>query len=230
MKNNNPGLKRLTGYITLLLLAFAPAAYAQDDGPIGNTDVADARFLIHVNGAVPHGIGNVAFKRSFTGIYDVSSSFNVRLFSGFTVGISGRFNQFKTTDNKIPGLNTYAQIIGGGGRISYYHFLKETTAAYGGVNVGFSNIHYTGLSCLNNTQPEKTKSNARYIEPELGILFFIEGDFSIGLHTSLPLYNYQFDPYAICLNQHKAYLDSDRVGNLRHLNFGFSVSYAFLKK
>lgn len=230
MKNHNTGLKRLAGYITLLLLALAPAAQAQDDGPIGNTDVAKARFMIHANGTVPHGIGNVAFKRSFTGIYDVTSSFNVRLFSGFSLGISGRFNQFKTTDNKIPGLNTYAQIIGGGARISYYHFLKETTAMYGGINAGYSHIQYTGVSCLNNTMPEATEFNATYIEPELGVLFFIEGDFAIGLHTALPLYNYEFDPYDICLNQHKAYLDSDRVGNLRHLNFGFSLSYAFLKK
>lgn len=223
-------MKQLRRYIIALLIGLPVAAVAQDDGPVGNRDVSEARFIVHLTGSVPHAQGNVAFKRSFTGIYDVGSSFNVRLFSGFSLGISGRFNQFKTPDNKIPGLNTYGQIIGGGARMSYYHFLKETTALYGGVNAGYSHINFTGVSCLNNTEPEATDFNSVYIEPELGILFFVEGDFAIGLHSSYPLYNYEFDPYDICLNQHKAYLDSDREGNLRHLNLGFSLSYAFLKK
>ncbi|TND02414.1 MAG: hypothetical protein FD123_4087 [Bacteroidetes bacterium] len=213
----------------VLLLVPGGLLCAQDENNVP-ANFQKPRFSIHANGAVPHTISNKAFKRSFTGIYDISASFNVRMFSGFTAGFLAKFNEFKTPDNKIPGLNTYGQMFGGGFRLAYYHYLRETTVLYGGVTAGEVYLHYFGLSCLNPTTPEQTEYRSTFLEPELGISFYVEGNFAIGIHTSFDMYDYVFDPYAICLNQHKAYLDSDLVGGLQHLNLGFGLTYSFLRK
>lgn len=222
-------ISRIITFVSLLLLAGFPLS-AQDDDNLPN-NFKPPRFTIHANGTVPHPIRNKAFKRSFTGIYDISASFNVRLFSGFSAGIFGKFNEFKTPDNKIPGLNTYGQMYGGGVRLAYSHYLREKTMLYGGITAGEVYLHYYGVSCLGpSTNPLQTEYFATFVEPEVGIAFFVEGNFAIGIHSSYDIYRYEFDPYALCLNQHKAYLDSDLPGNLQHLNIGFGLTYSFLRK
>lgn len=213
---------RFISLLTVVLLPFAVSA--QDD------NIKRFRFTTHANGAIPHAMNNKAFKRSFTGIYDITASFNVRLFSGFSAGIAGRFAEFKTPDNKIPGLNTYGQIYGGGLRLAYYHYISENNVLFAGITGGRANIHYFGLSCQNPSEPLQTLYSSTYLEPEAGIMFYVEGNFAIGVQLSYSAYDYVFDPYAICLNQHKAYLDTDLVGGTQNLNLGFGLTYSFLRK
>lgn len=195
------------------------------------------RFYTRAMGMVPHPVSNKAFRRSFTGIYDIHAGFSAEMLKGFTLGVDYNNQLWKTPDNKIPGLNSYAQFNEAGLRVGYQIMGGPTTMYYAGFTGGRAFIKYSGLSYQNQNPnsstvlPDpKTNYNSTYLEPELGVLFFTEGNFAIGLTVSWVFYDYVFDPYALYLNQHKAYQDSDLKGQMQQFNFGFSVTYGFKKK
>jgi hypothetical protein len=192
-------------------------------------------FYARAMGMVPHPVSNKAFRRSFTGIYDAHAGFNAELIKGFTLGVDYNNQLWKTPDNKIPGLNSYAQFNEAGLRAGYQMMGNATTMYYVGFTGGRAFIKYSGLSYQTQNfnaplPPPKTNYSGTYLEPELGVLFFTEGNFAIGLNVSWAFYDYVFDPYAIYLNQHKAYDDSDLKGQLQQFNFGFSMTFGFKKK
>lgn len=190
------------------------------------------RMSIRASGTVPHPLGtNKAFKRSFTGIYDVSAHCNFQIFHGFQVGIGYRHNLWKTPDNKIPGLNTYAQSHHGSLRIGYDHVMSETAVAYCGIAAQLGQMHFYGISYEPDSMhvPLQTRYDYRGIETDAGVYFYTEGNFAIGIEGSVTFTNFKFDPDKLYLDQHKAYIASDYEGKVAQLNIGFSLVYSFWK-
>ena len=214
-------LKRLP-VLLLFCFAFAVQLSAQ-------TADLPFRMSIRASGTVPHPLSNKAFRRSFTGIYDVGASVNFQVIKGFVAGLAYEHNLWKTPDNKIPGLNTYSQSHNGGIRVGYDRAIGETAVAYFGVSALIGRVNYYGISYRPDSThvPLQTKYTYRSIVPDLGVFFYTEGNFAIGVHASVVFTNFQFDPDKLYLDQHKAYIASDYDGNVSHLNVGFCVVYSF---
>ena len=209
--------------LALILVMLFSIVNGQENPTIAN------RLQIKLIGNVPHPVTNKAFRRSFTGIYDIGLAFKVRLFSGFSAGIQGKHVLWRTPDNKIPGLDTYGQFNGGGLCLTYDYPLGEVTVLYASVIAGTAQMHYYGLSYDSMPDNFQTKYRINYGELEFGAYFYTEGSFAIGLQTSMVFTNYGFDPYRLSLDEHKAYVASDLEGSVIQFNLGFSVIYSFLK-
>lgn len=209
---------------TLILLFTLTFANAQENPSLAH------RMQLRFSGNVPHPVSNKAFRRSFTGIYDLNLSYRIRIFSGFSAGLAYKHVIWKTPDNKIPGLNTYGQFNGGAISISYDHAFSETATGFVTINAGQARMHYYGLSM--DSIPDNFQSNYvfNYGEFETGAYFYTEGNFAIGVQFGMVFTNYGFDPYKLALDEHKAYIASDLEGNVVQMNIGFSVVYSFLKK
>jgi hypothetical protein len=188
------------------------------------------RMHLKLSGNVPHPVTNKAFRRSFTGIYDISLSYRIRLFSNFSAGFQGKHVEWRTPDNKIPGLDTYGHFNSGGLLLSYDYPITENGIMYGAITAGVAQMNYTGLSYDSMPDNFQTKYRFNYGEVELGAYFYTEGSFAIGMQTSMVFTNYGFDPYRLSLDEHKAYTATDLNGNVVQFNLGFSVVYSFLKK
>jgi hypothetical protein len=218
-------IKRL---LAILLLVFA--CFVLDAQNIDGK--SPFHMSLRATGTVPHPLGtNKAFKRSFTGIYDVSLFWNYQVFRGFQIGVGYRHNLWKTPDNKIPGLNTYAQSHHGGLRVGYDRVMSETSVAYCGISAMMGKMHFYGISYEYDSThvPLQTKFEYRTIEADAGVFFYTEGNFAIGIHAAAIFTNFAFDPDKLYLDQHKAYIASDYEGKVSHLNVGFSLVYSFWK-
>ncbi len=215
--------KRITSLLIFIfgIILFLPAQNRGKDIPF--------HMSVRASATIPHSISNKAFRRSFTGIYDVAVNCDDHFLHGFVIGIQYRTNEWKTADNKIPGLNTYAQAHHGGIRVGYDVVRSERSTAYVGLAAEQGLIHYFGLSIRPGTDISELQRTHYYhaIDLDAGIFFYTEGNFAIGLNVSGIFTNYHFDPYSIFLNQYKAYIDSDLNGTWAHINVGFNVVYSF---
>lgn len=185
------------------------------------------RMHLKLTGNVPHPVSNKAFRRSFIGVYDMALTYRLRLFSGFAAGIQGKHSLWKIPDNKIPGLHTVGQFNGGGLSLAYDHIVTEVAVVYAEVNAGIMKLHYYGVSYDSLPEDYQTQYMVKYGEVEFGGYFYTEGSFAIGMQTSFMFTNYQFDPYKLALDNHKAYLPEDLNGNVVTFKLGFSVIYSF---
>lgn len=208
----------------IVFLFFIGDAGAQEN-PTSNH-----RFQLKFGGNVPHPVSNKAFRRTFIGVYDLSLSFRIKLFDKFSAGIQGMHSMWKIPDNKIPGLHTVSQFNGGGVSLSYDYPTGEVGVVYATINAGMAQNHYYGLSYDSVPDNFQTKYFINYGEIEIGAYFYTEGNFAIGMQTSMIFTNFNFDPYKLSLNEHKAYIPSDLEGNVITFNLGFSVVYSFLEK
>lgn len=199
-------------------------AYAQENPTVNH------RLQLKFNGNVPHPVSNKAFRRTFIGIYDMSLSMRVKLFSGFSAGIEAMHSKWKIPDNKIPGLHTVSQFNGAGVSISYEYPTGEVGVLYATVNAGVAQNRYYGLSYDSVPDNFQTEYFINYGEIEFGAFFYTEGNFAIGMQTSMMFTNFAFDPYKLSLNEHKAYIASDLEGKVKTFNLGFSVVYCFAEK
>jgi hypothetical protein len=212
--------------VFIFLLAFASALFAQNQNGTNPFHMS-----VRVAGTVPHPMGNKAFRRSLTGIYDITANCNFQVFHGITAGIQYRHNLWKTPDNKIPGLNTYAQTHHGGIRLGYDHVVNETTVAYGGITAMTGQMNFYGVSYRPDSIRGEAITEFQYktLEIDAGVYFYTEGNFAIGIHSACVFTNFAFDPRLVYLDQHKAYLLSDFEGTFKHFNFGFQLVYSFWK-
>jgi hypothetical protein len=194
------------------------------------------RMNVKLEGSVPHGLSNKAFRRSFTGVYELQFSTSVELFSGFSLGAGFRNVLWNTPDNKIQGINTNMQSNGIGLQLGYDKRLTRTAFASASLTAGRAFTRFTGLvyetDSLLAVDPVGVVDNYsyNYAEMRIGVYFFTEGNFAIGLNTGVTFTNYNFDPYKLELDQHKAYIDSDLNGNLAQLNLGIHILFGFIKK
>lgn len=187
------------------------------------------RMSIRVAATVPHAMSNRAFRRSFTGIYNVSGGYYFQVFRGFQAGLQFEHSLWKTADNKIAGINTYAQSFHGGIRVGYDRIIGVNAVAFVGVSFLQGMMKYYGLSFVTAPDPAilKTKYNYGQISTDVGAFFYTEGNFAIGVHLGADFSTYSFDPYKLYLNQHKAYIASDLNGKFAQFNCGFNAVYSF---
>jgi hypothetical protein len=192
------------------------------------------RMNIRIEGGVPHPVANRAFRKSFSGVYELGASYSIEILRGFTAGLAYKSILWKTPDNKIPGVNVYGQNHNFGFRISFDRRVSRNVFLYGAFTASRSLMRYTGVICRTSpaNDPATLTNEYQYniFEPQFGCYFFTEGNFAIGLQTGIGFTNYEFDPYRICLNQYRQYTPDDRKGNIAVFSIGIHLVYGFLKK
>ncbi len=211
-------------FLALFFIGIISGVGAQDN-PASNH-----RMHLKLTGNVPHPVANKAFRRSFIGVFDLALTYRITLFDKFSAGIQAKHSLWRIPDNKIPGLHTVGQMSGGGVSIGYDYPLTEVTVLYAELNVGQMKTYYYGVSYDSLPENFQTEYMIKYGQAEFGAYFYTEGSFAIGIQSSVMFTDYEFDPYKLALDNHKAYTASDLNGSVATFNLGFSVIYSFLER
>ncbi len=182
--------------------------------------------------AVPHPTGNKSFKKCFVGIYELTGGLNLMLYKGFFIGVSGKEALLKITENKIPDYNANMRIDNAALKIGgdFYVGEKNRIILALAISGGKSWTKYEGFVCKDiNKKPMITSYTTNYIEPEVNLFFLVESNFGIGATISYSLFNTNFDPYELCLNDWASF-DKKNAGQTQYLSFGLCFYYSLVNK
>ncbi|MCE3280931.1 MAG: hypothetical protein K0S44_3122 [Bacteroidetes bacterium] len=206
----------------------APPAVEQETPP------APKRYYVlspRVSVTVPHPLGNSSFKQSFVGIYEVSGGLNVYLYKGIFLGGTYKNGLLKITENKIPDYNASMYINNAGGRIGADMYIgdKNRVIYSASVAIGQNWTHYSGLVSKDKSRVLPTTYTCTYYEPEMSIFFLIESNFGIGATLSYTVYNKNFDPYELALDDWTQF-SKNVAGSTQYFSFGFGFYYSLWRK
>lgn len=189
-------------------------------------------FSPRVSVTVPHPMGNSAFRKSFVGIYEASVGLNINIFKGFFIGVTYKNGLLKITENKIADFNASMNINNAGVKLGTDIFIGDRNRIIlsAAVTAGQNYTNYSGLVCKKpGDSPKLTAYSTSYLEPEVNMFFLVEPNFGIGATLGYSIFNKEFDPYELCLNDWTNF-DKENPGRTRYLSFGFGFYYSFLKK
>lgn len=192
------------------------------------------RLDTRINGLVPHPLSNKALTNTFVGVYTVSGSENIHLFREFFVGIHGENSVYKVPTNKIVATNGYRlsdlfQLNSVGLNVGYDYYFSATGFLSTSVSLGESFGKFTAIEMVKPV-PVNNTFNAGYVQVTSNINFTLEDHMGIGFLVSYTYVNYSFNPYDIALNQFRGYSDSDVKGAISHIEVGFNLFFAYVKK
>lgn len=188
-------------------------------------------FSPRVSVTVPHPMSNRSFKKSFVGIYEVSAGLNTYLYKGVFLGVTYKNGLLKITENKIPDYNASLFINNAGLKLGADKYVgdKNRIIFSGSVSVGKNWSKYQGLVSKDSSKVSPDSYSCIYVEPELNLFFLIESNFGIGATLSYSIFNTQFNPYELKLNDWTQF-GTDNRGSTQYLSFGFGFYYSFLRK
>jgi hypothetical protein len=188
-------------------------------------------FSPRVSVTVPHPIGNASFKQSFVGIYEASAGLNLYLFKGVFIGATYKNGLLKITENKIADFNASMYVNNAGGRIGADMYLGDRNRVIysASVTVGQNWTRYTGLVAKDASKIIPASYTCTYYEPEMSIFFLIESNFGIGGTVGYSVFNKNFDPYELSLNDWTQF-SKNVAGNTQYISFGFGFYYSLLAK
>lgn len=229
----------------ILLLIFSICsfiAFAQDDTDSNTQSTMDEEFPVvpkqyyvfspRVSVTVPHPMGNSAFRKSFVGIYEASAGLNINIFKGLFIGVTYKNGLLKITENKIADFNASMNINNAGVKLGTDIFIGDRNRIIfsAAITAGQNYTSYSGLVCKKpGDSPKLTTYSTSYLEPEVNMFFLVESNFGIGATLGYSIFNKEFDPYELCLNDWTNF-DKENPGKTRYLSFGFGFYYSFLKK
>ncbi|HET6225073.1 MAG TPA: hypothetical protein VFF27_02265 [Bacteroidia bacterium] len=230
-------------FFVIVLSIYSICIFSQETPSPEGSSTADANyeplkknyywFNPYVSVCVPNPMNNKALKKNFAGVYEINAAIDIGIFKGIFVGAG-----YKNATLKVTGLvgaqnfhyNPLMKMDNAGIRVGFKTFIgaKNRIVYSASFTMGNSMIHFTKME-NDSIKPAVTKYSTSYIEPEMGIYFLVESNFSVGVTMSYGLYHKQFDPYEIGLNQVKP-IGTVGSGSTQILSFGFGVCYNFLKK
>ena len=235
-------LKPISKYFFLLFLfGFPVVQKAQEETPPVQQTVPDEeppaapkRYYVlspRVSVTVPHPIGNASFKQSFVGIYEASGGLNVYLVKGLFMGATYKNGLLKITENKIADYNASMSINNAGVRAGADVYIGDRNRIIysASVTVGQNWTRYTGLVAKDKNKVIPSTYTCTYYEPEMSIFFLIESNFGIGATVGYSIFNKNFDPYELSLNDWTQF-SKNVAGNTQYLSFGFGFYYSLLRK
>jgi len=211
-------MKLPVSYFLIFLLPFSLSAQEQPN--------AKYKFNARATCSVPSPVVNRAFKKTFTGIFDINTSGCYNYYKGLFVGVLGKASLLKVPPNKIPNLNTTMELYSAGGKVGFDYYITNSAFLTMAINGGINRTKYSSVECYTPVDYE-FKYKTKFIEPEMIINFFIEGNFAIGINVSYMMMDKAFDPYFLCLDDHAAYRDFELGGPTTFLDFGFGFYYGF---
>ena len=235
--------KRIVRFFSTLLLLFCLSlnAISQDDPlpvpPPAAVDPTPAKkqyYLLspRISVTVPHPMGNKSFKQSFVGIYEFSGGLNIMVYKGLFVGASAKNGLLKITENKIVDYNANMRINNVAGKVGFDTYVGEKNRTIFSMSLAYGQnwTEYSGIKYKNeNNKPKLNGFTTPYFEPEMNLFFLIEANFGIGATLSYTVFDANFDPYDLVLNEY-AKFDTENAVSTQFLSFGFGFYYSFVKK
>jgi hypothetical protein len=168
---------------------------------------------------VPNVMANPGFRHSFKGIYEVNLSLNIRVASGFSLGV-GLKNTLISTQERIQNVDIRMQLYTAFVRMGYTRYHSEKTYSALAINMGYNNSFYTNVVSIYS--PIITKQyNSLVFEPEYSINFAVEENFTIGIFVSYAFFATPFEAKNIAMQD---YSNQSTLGNTQAngmLNVGF---------
>jgi hypothetical protein len=228
-------------YIILFFLLVSFALNAQEDeAPVVQSSPEEEpapepkRYYVfspRVSVTVPHPMANSSFKQSFVGIYEASGGLNIYIVKGFFIGATYKNGLLKITENKIADYNASMSVNNAGGRIGADVYLGDRNRVIysASVTVGQNWTKYTGLVAKDKSRVLPSSYTCTYYEPEMSIFFLIESNFGIGATLGYSIFNKNFDPYELALNDWTQF-SKNVSGNTQYMSFGFGFYYSLLRK
>jgi hypothetical protein len=137
----------------------------------------------------------------------------------------------KITENKINDYNASMAINNAGGKIGADLYLgdKNRIIYSAALTVGQNWTKYSGIVAKDKNRILPTSFSCTYYEPEMNLFFLIESNFGIGATISYTVFNKNFDPYELALNDWTQF-SKNSAGNTQFLSFGFGFYYSLLQK
>ncbi len=216
---------RLFFYIVFFLFALCQL-HAQEKDYIEKDFVETRDFhfkesLLFIRGAaiVPNVIANQGFRHSFKGIYEANLSLNIRIASGFSLGV-GMKNSLISTQERIQNVDIRMQLYTAFVRMGYTRYHTEKTYSALAINMGYNNSFYTNVVSIYSPIITK-KYNSLVFEPEYSINFAVEENFAIGIFVSYAFFATPFEAKNIAMQD---YSSLSTLGNTQAngmLNVGF---------
>jgi hypothetical protein len=189
-------------------------------------------FSPRVSVTVPHPIGNKSFKKCFVGIYEISAGINLMLYKGFFIGVTGKDGLLKITENRIADYNADMHIDNAAVKIGsdFYIGEKNKVILSAALSLGKNRTKYAGIICKDpSKKPMITSYTTTYFEPEVNLFFLVEPNFGVGATVSYSIFNRNFDPYELCLNDWTRF-DTNNTGLTQYFSFGFGFYYSLVRK
>jgi hypothetical protein len=222
------------------VLCFCSSLQAQEDGsttsptPVSETPPLPKQYYLfspRVAVTVPHPMGNNSFRKAFVGIYELSAGFNIMVHKGIFIGPSYKHGLLRITENKIADYNASMTVDNASVKVGGDMFIgdRNRTIFSASLGVGQSWTNYSGLKTKTPGKLIPEGYITSFIEPELDLYFLVESNFGIGASVSYIIYNKNFDPVELSLNEYQNF-DDNRPGLTQYLSFGFGFYYSLVKK
>jgi hypothetical protein len=181
--------------------------------------------LLFIRGVaiVPNVIANPGFRHSFKGIYEANLSLNIRIASGFSLGV-GMKNSLISTRERIQDVDIRMQLYTAFARIGYNRYHTEKTYSSFGVNVGYNNSFFTNVNAIYS--PVITKQyNSLVFEPEYSINFAVDENFAIGIFISYAFFATPFEAKNIAMQDYstESTLGNNQANGMLNVGFNFHV-------
>jgi hypothetical protein len=188
-------------------------------------------FSPRVSVTVPHPMGNASFKKCFVGIYEASAGLNMYVYKGLFLGGMYKNGLLKITENKIADYNASMSINNIAGKLGADVYIGEKNRVIysASVSVGKNWTKYSGLVSKQADRVIPNTYSCTYYEPEMNLFFLIESNFGIGATVSYSVFNKNFDPYELALNDWTQF-SKNTAGSTQYFSFGFGFYYSLLRK
>lgn len=215
-------------YLLVAFLLFGPVLHAQDQDQ-KLKDIIPSRFHFKMQVGIPTIVGNRALRQSFRGTYEGIANLQVRLFDNVHLGAHGSYTGFKVSGDKIAQVNTECRTAGGGFNVGYEKFSSPRVFWFVNIAAGYNFINYFRVQCPDSISPTLNYKALSY-RPSVGFCYYSDANFSLGLSLSYNFLMNEFDPYAICLNNFKAYQKSDSKGYTNYFSVGVVLNFNLNKE
>jgi hypothetical protein len=232
-------MKRIFLLLILLML---------DEQLAAQREPRNARTTIRGNIGIPKPITSGMYRRSFTGVYEMNLSVNMRLFGNIFAGLGYQNSNFQNNKkvfvlytpppgSKFEGhevsyktrINGHAGFI----KIGADKFFSDKGYMSYSLNTGMIQCDYINVvhdSAVENLPFIPTKFNAPFIQPEMSVNFIVEPRLSFCVMLSYTTLFYRFDPRAPRFAHIDAVSGSRNKFNMSWFNLGFGFNILLGKK
>jgi hypothetical protein len=217
-------------FYTIILVMGLCSLKAQEDGYIEKDfvetrDINYKESLLFIQGVtiVPNVIANPGFRHSFKGIYEANLSLNIRIASGFSLGV-GMKNTLISTRERIQDVDERMQLYTAFTRFAFSRYHTERTYSTLAANVGYNNSFFTNVVSIHSDVITREYSSL-VIEPEYSINFVVGETFTIGIFASYAFYTTPFEAKNIALQDYSSQsaLGNDKGNGMLNVGFCFHI-------
>ena len=153
------------------------------------------RFSTRINCGIPKYVSSELLYSTFHGVLVADVNMNYRLFSNFFIGVGYSYS-YSQAEKELRNqfIHTHMETHNGFLKIGYDKFFSANGFASFSVNAGLNYTTFEGIMYKNDTLIGKfpTQFVSHFLEPQIGIYYFVESHVAIGGNIG---YNFNFTKF-----------------------------------